>query len=322
MNKERQQPLLDLEAALVLVAQLLQELHLGGVERPARDGFGLEVVGIDRLGVVEVAALEQALLLEHPADELEPLPLLDSVEHPVAETNGPFLVQVVAHGAPVVMDHLIFSVQLEHVALVGPLITQRRLADVTWVVFIHLHDHAVGRPLMALLRVELEVSGRVKVPGAECALEADGPRQNAGGCHPLQVLTRHIRVLLLGAGHRRSKSRMIGVGRCQICHQLTAFPLPGQLAVVAPGLEAILPRRSVVVLEVEEVLRRQDHMDEVWLLLHALFDEGPAWYWLDASEGVHQAVDLAKALLRVVEVLHVFVFLHRALVSLGAVVLC
>ena len=70
------------------------------------------------------------------------------------------------------------------------------------------------------------------------------------------------------------------------------------------------------------VLWRQDHLDEIWLLLHIFFGEDLAPDGLDVSEGVHQAVDFTEALRRVVEVLHVFVFLYRALVGLGAVVLC
>ena len=93
----------------------------------------------------------------------------------------------------------------------------------------------------------------------------------------------------------------------------------GQLAVVAVGLEAILPRRIVVVFEVEEVLWRQDHIDEVWLLLHIFFVEDLAPDGLDASEGVHQTVDFSEALWRVIEVLLGLSLLHRALEDLGVV---
>ena len=82
-----------------------------------------------------------------------------------------------------------------------------------------LADHLVVKGAdmeNGLLHVELEVSGRIKVPWAEFALEPDCPSQNACGCNRLMLLTLYIRVLLLGTCHRRSKSRRIGVGQCQI----------------------------------------------------------------------------------------------------------
>ena len=122
MNKERQQPLLDHHGALTLVAQLLEEVHLGGVQSSASYSFWLEVVCIDRHGVVEAARDERTILFENPADELEPLSLLDFVENPISESSGPFPVQVLYHGSLVVMDDFFIRVLLEHMALVGQLI--------------------------------------------------------------------------------------------------------------------------------------------------------------------------------------------------------
>ena len=60
MNENGQQPLLEGELALALEAQLMKHVHLGGVLGPAVDGFLLLVIGIHRLGVVEVSRDLQA----------------------------------------------------------------------------------------------------------------------------------------------------------------------------------------------------------------------------------------------------------------------